>query len=419
MNDLPNNHSVVYENILHSMDNGVISLDFEGKIITFNKSASKILGIPDEEAIGKNYPEVFFQNSENNDFNDVLVGAIYSEKIQFYREVYFFRKDKTSVPLGITCSVLKNQDDDEYGIVAVFTDLTHTRKSQFLEDTLTRYVTKQVVSKILEDPDKLDLDGEDCCASILFTDIRSFTSITEQTEPKDLVKMLRAYFTLMVGAVFEHNGMVDKFIGDSIMAIFGAPVKTDQHGIHAVETALEMKSHIEVYNASREEKGLDPIFIGVGINTGNVVVGNIGSHDRFEYTAIGDTVNLASRLEGINKIYNTDIIVSKNTYEEVKDYVIARELDKIYLKGKKEALPIYEILDRQSEVSDKTLQFRDIYQDGLKYFRNREWDRALDSFLKSISIKPGDIASHMYIKRCEKYKCECPAEDWNYAFYVK
>ena len=235
------NTTMLYENILDSMDNGVIALDFEGKIITFNVAASKILGIDVEHALGKYYPEVFFELQGNDEFNDVLINVIYTRQTHVYHEVTFSRDKDTVVPIGITSSLLKNDQGIEYGVVSVFSDLTEAKKREFLQDTLTRYVTKQVVDLILEHPESIILDGEEREATILFSDIRGFTSIAEKMEPKELVQMLCEYFTIMAGAVFNFQGTVDKFIGDCIMAIFGAPTPQPNHAELAVSSALEMK----------------------------------------------------------------------------------------------------------------------------------------------------------------------------------
>jgi len=403
----------LYGNILDSMDNGVIALDFEGTIITYNRAASQILGIEREAAIGKSYREVFFGTKGNDDFNDVLVKVIFSGETNFYREVLFFRGDNTTVPLGITCSLLTDSSDEDYGILAVFTDMTNIKKSEFLQDTLTRYVTKQVVARILENPDNIELDGEERDATILFTDIRGFTSITEMTDPRDLVSLLRGYFTLMVGAIFQFNGMVDKFIGDSIMAVYGAPSPEPGHARMAVETALEMQGHIEVFNLSRKKNGLIPIQIGIGISTGPVIVGNIGSPDRFEYTAIGDTVNLASRLEGINKTYGTGIIISGSTYGEIREEFVCRELDRVLVRGKKRPLPVYEVIGCAGEEDGPRDEFVGRYNESLALFRNRRWDDARKSFCRVLKLRPGDTTSELYRDRCTAFKRKSPPEDWD------
>jgi adenylate cyclase len=408
--------AILYENILDSMDNGVIALDFEGKIITFNNAASHILGIDSSQALGKYYPEVFFQLEGNDEFNDVLINVIDTRQTHFYREVPFVRDENTIVPVGITSSLLKDEQGNDYGVVSVFSDLTEIKKRKFLQDTLIRYVTKQVVDLILEHPETIVLDGEEREATILFSDIRGFTSLSEKMKPKELVKMLREYFTLMVGAVFKFQGTVDKFIGDAIMSIFGAPTPQPNHAKLAIQTALEMQRLLARFNADRVRKGQEPISVGVGINTGDVVVGNIGSEERLEYTAIGDAVNLASRLEGINKEYGTHIIISEFTYHHVENAIVERELDEVRVKGKYEPVKIYEVMGRPGKVSENTKKLRDEFAQGLVYYRKRDWDQAIRQFQHALQIVPLDAPSQLYVDRCVMHKQNPPPDDWDGVF---
>ena len=415
-----NSITMLHENILDSMDNGVIALDFEGKIITFNKASARILGVPVEHALGKYYPEVFFELPGNDEFNDVLINVIYTRQTYLHREVNFMRDESTAIPLGITSSLLKNVQGQEYGVVSVFSDLSEVKKRQFLQDTLTRYVTKDVVDLILEHPENIILDGEERTATVLFCDIRGFTSISERMQPKELVHMLREYFTLMVGAVFTFQGTVDKFIGDCIMAIFGAPTPQPNHAALAVLAALEMKKLLQQFNAKHAWGIKDSLRIGVGINTGDVVVGNIGSEQRLEYTAIGDAVNLASRLEGINKQYGTEIIVSESTYFQVgENNILAREIDEVRVKGKQKPVKIYEILGYQDEMSDAHQQLCRHFVQGLECYRSRKWEQALRVFQDALECVPSDTPSRLYIERCTLYQQDPPAEPWDGVFEMK
>jgi len=404
---------MLYENILDSMDNGVVALDFEGKIITFNNAASNILGIDASQALGKYYPEVFFQFEGNDEFNDVLINVIDTRQTHFYREVPFIRDENTIVPIGINSSLLKDEQGNDYGVVSVFSDLTEIKKRKFLQDTLIRYVTKQVVDLILENPETIVLDGEEREATILFSDIRGFTSFSEKMKPKEIVQMLREYFTLMVGAVFKFQGTVDKFIGDAIMSIFGAPTPQPNHAELAIQAALEMQRLLKIFNTDRIQKGQKPISIGVGINTGDVVVGNIGSEERLEYTAVGDAVNLASRLEGTNKEYGTHIIISEFTYHHVGNIIVERELDEVRVKGKYKPVKIYEVMGKAGKISERTEKLCDLFAQGLACYRKREWDQAIRQFQHALQIVPSDVPSRLYIDRCTMYKQNSPPDDWD------
>ena len=407
------NAAMLHEHILESMDNGVIALDFEGKIITFNRAAAKILGIPAETALGRYYPEVFFELEGNDEFNDVLINVIDTRETHLYREATFLREAAVAVPLGINSSLLKDERGNEYGVVSVFSDLTEIKKREFLQDTLTRYVTRQVVDLILEHPESIILDGEEREATVFFSDIRGFTTFSEKMSPRELVAMLREYFTVMVDAVFQYQGTVDKFIGDSIMAIFGAPTPQPNHAERAVRTALEMKRLLQEFNQNRLRLGKEPIRVGVGINTGSVVVGNIGSVQRLEYTAIGDAVNLASRLEGINKQYGTEIIISEYTRRQLPDDVIARELDDVRVKGKHEPVRIYELIGRPGDVDADALAAIQQFEAGLVSYRHRQWQAAIEAFTGVLRLRPTDAPSRLYLERCQAYQQTPPPDDWD------
>jgi adenylate cyclase len=410
------NQDMLHENILESMDNGVIALDFEGKIITFNAAASRILGIAAEDALGKYYPEVFFAYEGNDDFNDVLINVIDTRQTHMYQEVPFTRDEETVIPLGITSSLLHDDQGHEYGVVSVFSDLTEIKKRQFLQDTLTRYVTKQVVDLILEHPESIVLDGEEREATILFSDIRAFTSLSEKMHPTDVVLMLREYFTLMVDAVFEYQGTIDKFIGDALMAIFGAPTPQPNHAELAVLTALRMQTLLEEFNEQRQQKGLLPVEIGVGIHSGNVVVGNIGSEQRLEYTAIGDSVNLASRLESINKEYGTHIIITEMTLQQIQRELVCRKLDEVRVKGRREPVKIYDVLGTPETIPDGMRQLCQLFEQGTVLYRKRQWYDALECFRKVLHDVPDDGPSQCYLERCARYQKDPPPGSWDGIF---
>ena len=220
----------------------------------------------------------------------------------------------------------------------------------------------------------------------------------------------------MVGAVFKFQGTVDKFIGDAIMSIFGAPTPQPNHAKLAIKTALEMQRLLAIFNRARVQSGQEPISIGVGINTGDVVVGNIGSEERLEYTAIGDAVNLASRLEGINKEYGTHIIISEFTYRHVENIIVERELDEVRVKGKYKPVKIYEVMGKAGKISENTEKLREVFGQGLAYYRKREWDQAIGQFQHALHVVPSDVPSQLYVDRCAMYKQDPPPDNWDGVF---
>jgi len=231
-----------------------------------------------------------------------------------------------------------------YTLVVAWRYLTERKEKQQIKNAFSRYVSPDVINEILADPDKLGLGGQEREITLLFSDIRGFTSISEKLSPEQLVKLMNKYLTAMTDLIMESGGVVDKYIGDAIMAFWGAPLEEPDHPAKACQVALDMIKKLEQERQEWQKEFGVEIKIGVGINTGPVIIGNIGSSKRFDYTAMGDTVNLASRLEGLNKEYGTEIIISQFTHEKVKDKFKFRYIDKVAVKGKEEKVGIYQLL---------------------------------------------------------------------------
>jgi adenylate cyclase len=335
-----------YEMILQSMDNGVISLDFHGRITSFNQAASKILGIKPERVLGKMYSEVFFDDQGNEDMNDIVIQAITEYTSHVYKEVIFLRKDGKQVPLGLMTSILQDDDKNEIGILIVFHDLSGIRKYTSLKNTFSRYVSKQVVDKIA-DSEEITLHGEKREVSILFSDIRDFTVMAEQLGPTEVVATLNAYFSCMIDVIYKYEGTLDKFMGDGIMCIFGAPIDQPDHPVRSARTALAMKEALDEFNKQQIMDGKPTLEVGIGINTGDAVVGNVGSEKRLEYTAIGNNVNLAARLQSIAT--GGQILISESTYNAINSLATVNKLPPVKIKGKADDIQVYELVNIAEE----------------------------------------------------------------------
>jgi len=237
---------------------------------------------------------------------------------------------------------LATEKGKNLGVVLISDDIT---QEQRLMSTLCRYVTRQVAEEILKDRDRLKLGGTRSSVSVLFSDIRNFTTISENSTAEEVVHMLNDYFTRMLDPVFRYDGTLDKFIGDAIMAIFGAPVPLPDHAERACRAAVAMAAELERLQAKWAAEGREPFRMGIGINTGEMVVGNLGSEQLFDYTVVGDGVNLGARLESLNKEYETKhhIIISESTYEAAKDKLEVRRLGEVTVKGKTRPVVVYEL----------------------------------------------------------------------------
>lgn len=278
-----------------------------------------------------------------------------------------------------------------------YRNLVAEKKSRYLKRAFSSYVSPELVSEILDDPGKLKLGGEKREISVLFSDIRGFTGISERFTPEELVEFLNRYLSPMTAIVLEEKGMVDKYIGDAVMAVFNAPVEVDNHAARACIAALRMKEALASFNSRWEGTGYPPVDIGIGINTGEAVVGNMGAELKLNYTAIGDTVNLASRLEPMNKEYSTTIIVSMYTREKAAGPFLFRELDSVRVRGREAPITIYELAGYSGKDPARELVCRR-FEEALALYRGGGTGEALRIFeeLK----KDGDGPSALYAKRC-------------------
>lgn len=298
-----------------------------------------------------------------------------------------------------------------------FRTIVVEKKSRFLKKAFSTYVSPQLVAEISKNPDSLKLGGEKREISVLFSDIRGFTTLSERLTPVELVALLNEYLNPMTGIVLDEEGTLDKYIGDAIMAVFNAPVAIANHPRKACSTAVRMIDGLNKLNEGWRAKGIPSLDIGVGINTGEAVVGNMGAELRFDYTAIGDTVNLASRLESLNKFYGTHIIVSEFTYNYVKDDFLFREIDFVRVKGKLKPIVIYELAGKKDDQS--AVAFVSDFSAALGVYKARRFEDARKALEAILQGHPNDGPSKLYIQRCSDYMASAPPQDWDGVYVAK
>jgi adenylate cyclase len=273
--------------------------------------------------------------------------------------------------------------------------LLEARERRWLRQAFGRYLSPAVVSDIITHPERLQLGGEEVEGTVLFADLADFTSLSEHMPPNHLIRLLNEYFTPLTEIILAHRGTVDKFIGDAIMAFWGAPLPMPDHAVQACKTALEMQAAIAALQKGWMSRGLPLLKARIGLHAGPLVVGNVGSRERFNYTALGDTVNLASRLEGVNKQYGTNILLSQAVYSLVAKDFLTRELDVIQVKGRVQPVTIYELLGGPAEPPEWLKTFtagREAYQQG-------DWSRAASCFLEVLRLKPEDPPAQIFLSR--------------------
>lgn len=293
------------------------------------------------------------------------------------------------------------------------------KEREFLKDTFERYVSKEIATEILKNPSLVKLGGMEKEISVFFADIGGFTTLSEQLPADAVVRYLNEYFETMCQHIIHFNGTLSQFQGDALVAFWGAPIAQKNHSELACRAALLCADALEKLAEEWQGKGLPITHFRIGITTGNAIVGNVGSSTRFEYTAIGDNVNLASRLEGANKFYGTRILMSENTWYQSKHTVVAREIDTIYVIGKSEPVRVFEPLAIKGEDSLKAEQLEKFHQEALKYYRMQDWDSAKEIFEQLLTMKPNDAPAKIFLKRMTQFEQNPPGDDWDGAFILQ
>ncbi len=291
---------------------------------------------------------------------------------------------------------------------------TAEKKRKFFRSAFEHYLNPAVVEQIAKNPDMLELGGKKMVLTAFFSDVASFTAISEQLNEHELVELLNEYLTEMTDIVLEQYGNLDKYEGDAIMAFFGAPIHFDDHAARACYTALDMQEKLKEMRGKWKAEGKPEMTARIGINTGPMVVGNMGSRTRLDYTVMGDAVNLASRLEGVNKQYSTDIMISEFTLEHCKSDFVTREIDLIRVKGKSEPVRIHEVLARADDgISDEMESALEHYSAGLEAYKKKEWEAGVKEFQRALEARADDGPSLTYLKRCRGFLESPPPHDWD------
>ncbi|OGL60529.1 MAG: hypothetical protein A3J27_06425 [Candidatus Tectomicrobia bacterium RIFCSPLOWO2_12_FULL_69_37] len=305
-----------------------------------------------------------------------------------------------------------------YGGMTLYHYVVEEQQKRFIQSAFGTYLSPKVVAEIVSNPGILRLGGERKEITAFFSDVAGFTSVSESMSPEDLVSLLNEYLSEMTDILLRYDGTVDKYEGDAIVAFLGAPHPMPDHAVRACLVGLEMQETMIRLRAAWRERGSKELYMRIGLNTGPAVVGNMGSRTRMDYTMMGDTVNTASRLEGANKEYGSAIMIGAVTYEQSKHAIEARELDLINVVGKKEPVPIYELLGKKGELPPQKMKAVELYHRGLVSYRNRRFDEAMGLFGEGLVAEKSDNPCKSLVKRCERYMVDPPPKNWNGAFIM-
>ena len=390
------------ESILRSMSAGVVTLDRAGEITKLNEAAERMFGVPAGRLEGLSARVALARTNQWLLAEIEAVDATGEPKLLLDVDLQTLHGDTVDANISIVPLIVGG---DAEGLLVLIEDIsTETR----LQGAMRRFMTQKVVDQVLARQDDL-LFGSACEASVLFADIRDFTSMSEALSARATVDMLNEAFTDLFEAVAAHEGVLDKYIGDAIMAVYGAPLATGRDPEHAVASAVDMLQLIDALNDRRAGRGEPPLRLGIGVSTGEVVAGTIGSPKRMDYTVIGDSVNLASRLQELTKLYRVPLIACPRTADAAKGMGLTiRELDLIRVRGRSRPAAIHEILP--GGASDALLT---AYARGRTALARRDWAGAVDAFTAALAVDPSDGPAWLMLSRATRLAGQPPEADWD------
>lgn len=394
------------DSILESMSSAVLTVDEDRQITTCNSAGLRMMRVVEADILDRPVEEFFtgpnawildrLQRVEETQVSDIVMDAEME-----------FAGAKLSV--NVTTHPLRSVEQQTLGSLIMLEDISNEKR---MKTTMARYMDPSIADQLLAEGAEV-LGGKSTTATILFSDIRGFTPLTEELGPQGTVALLNEYFTIMVDCIQRQGGMLDKFIGDAIMAVFGLPVAHDDDEDRAVRTAIAMLTDLARWNVERQTQGKKPVAIRIGISTDLIVSGNIGSPKRMDYTLIGDGVNLAARLESACKQYDAQLLISEHTYKKLRGTYRIREIDRVIVKGKTEPVSVYEVLDYHTPATfPHLMRVVSHFQEGLLQYRQQQWDEAMEAFTAALTLHAGDTLSRLYMQRCEYLKNHPPGADW-------
>jgi PAS domain S-box-containing protein len=397
--------------ILSTLPVAIIATDKDGRINFMNSFAEGLFEINSANVRGKRLISILETNQAviktiNDALNDQKEYHLGSNNLKL--------KNKKEIVVNLYIKPLFDEERQFCGLVASIEDKTYIN---YLMNAFQRYVPASVSEIIARDPGKLKLGGEEKELTVLFSDLIGFTTISEQMAPDQIVRFLSDYFDEMTQIIFEYQGTLKEYVADELMGIFGAPIHQADHAARACFVAVKMQKKLSELRRSWSKQGRPILRARIGINTGQMLVGNLGSKHRFSYGVVGDQVNLASRLEGLSSIYGTKILISGATADKTNNQFHLREIDTVRVKGRKGVVNVYELIDEISvSLNDNQKRTFDSYHLGLELYRQQKWKEAIDHLNLALEYTPLDMPSRIIMDRCCYYLKTAPSNDWEGVF---
>jgi adenylate cyclase len=404
------------EAVLESMHQGMITTDAQGFVVKANSKAINLFApLFQAETIWGEQIGVLF-TEQNTWISELTQGILEQGGMDEALDAQLSLPDEPSISVNLKVQELKNAKDSRIGCLLLFEDISREKR---IKSTMAQYLSKEITDKLFAEEEQM-LGGTLQETSVLFSDIRSFTNFTEKNGPQETVRMLNSYFTEMYEQIVKNKGILDKYIGDAIMAVFGTPFPSPEDADNSLQSAIGMIRALKEFNMLRIKDNLDPVAIGIGVNTGEVVAGNIGSDKRMDFTVIGDAVNLAARLESATKVYDTPILISSFTKNALKKDYVLREVDLIVVKGKEEPVAVFEVIDALEQDQQELRQsYMETYKKALANYRKQNWIEAQKGFEKMQEQNSNDQAIAIYMERIHYFVQNPPDENWNGVWVMK
>ncbi len=405
------NLSLYNKAVLSALPVALLATDKDGRIRTVNNAAEEILDTRADNLYGKLLMDFLGSLPEIPPKADQAITS--GKSFQLTSRTLTLQSGKTIVG-NLFFQPLKDEENVICGLLLTIEDLTYIH---YLQDAFKRYVPESVSETIAGNPERLKLGGEEKELTVLFSDLIGFTAIAEMSSPTEMVTILSDYFDEMTEQVFAQEGTLCEYVGDELLAIFGAPVEQPDNAKRACRSALAMNNRLAQLRKIWKKSGRPALKARIGVNTGTMLVGNLGSRHRFSYGVIGDNVNLGSRLEGLCGIYGVDILISEDTARCIGKEFILREVDQVAVKGRGQLITIYELIAETKDSfpphKEKSVQ---LYAEALELYRARQWAGATKCFTAILSLCPDDGPSRIMLERCDMYRDSPPPEDWDGAF---